>query len=52
VKASSLPRAHQALDDEASDLLHSEAAHDEGIKAVEGAENAPCEPPALGRIVN
>ncbi len=41
---------HQAFDHEAPDLLDGEAADDQGIEAVEGAEHAPDQPAALRRI--
>ena len=41
---------HQALDHEAADLLHGKTPDDQRIEAVEGAEHAPDQPAALGRI--
>ena len=41
---------HQAFDHEASDLLHGEAPDDQGVEAVEGAENALHQPATLRRI--
>ena len=41
---------HQAFDHKAPDLLNGEAPDDQGIEAVEGAEQAPDQPAALRRI--
>ena len=41
---------HQAFDHVAAHLRQREALHDERIDAVEGAEDAVREPPALGRL--